>query len=291
VRITAGWKTNQTFTVHWTVSGDESQIDHYHVSLLQIRPHQPMPFGVEIPLTFSAPPGARWVSGALPGPIADPYLFLAPVVVAIPIDPAATPHQRIGPARPIFPALTSAAAQPKLGTVFRWIHPPPLIVHTGPVSFGGEPAWPGRAAWSFGLGESHNALLFDQAVPGWNIGVRPAPGDRLTVELLAPFFVGQHRFVSHLGFLNGPDAANIVTARLQCSLLNPVTNAVLHTYPVVTKNGNTADPMQILERVVKASDAGGPGPYKLRVRVTFEGSGFDPAHPPALFGVRLVPQP
>lgn len=290
VRITAGWRTNDIFTVTWTVSGDESAIDHYHVALVQIRPHHPVPFGVIFPLTFSAPRGARWVSAPLAGVVADPRLFLAPVVVAIPVDPLTmTAHERIGPARAVFRAGTNAAAQLQFQAQW-WRHPLAVpgwqVMPLAP----GEPPGIGRAVWPAWQVEGHNAILFDLSTPGWNIGVRPQADDHIRLQLRAPGFAGKRRLVAHLGFLNGPGAINTTNVLMQCTLRNPVTDAQLHAYPAVVGHGDTAQPMQVLEQVFDAAHAGGAAFY-VRVRLTFTGGAIDPLHPPALFGVRLVPEP
>ena len=94
------------------------------------------------------PLGQTEYSGTLPAPAAD-CRFVAPVVTAVPSDPAAEPHQRIGPAKAIFPAGSSVAQQPQLANTYICERPPAVII-PGAVSFGGEPAGLGRAVWAAG---------------------------------------------------------------------------------------------------------------------------------------------
>lgn len=49
-----------------------------------------------------------------------------------------------------------------------------------------------------------------------------------------------------------------------------------------------AVPLRSIERPVDTADAGAPGPFTLEIVFTFKGGAVDLAHPPALFGVRLL---
>jgi len=294
VAITSGWQVNDTFTVEWTVSGDESPIDHYEVSLMAVFPDQVMPFPAAL-ASGNLAAGSRQFSTALPGPFFPVPLYLAPVVVAVPTDPAITPHQRIGPAKPLFPSGTSPFSQPQLQNVYTRTNPPLLILNFGSVSFGGEPAGLGRAVWAAGEVESHNGILFDNASPAWNIGVRPEPTDQIGIWLNKGFFTGKHRVIACVGFLGG--GGNAVDVRMRCSLERM--NAPVpppFSYPVQTANlvdpvGGPPAPMKVLTQVVNRADAAWPGDSRLLISFTFEGGAVDPLHPPALFGLRIVPEP
>ena len=298
VRIAGGWRYGDTFTIDWTVSGDEGQIDHFQVQLLPVYPEQENPFGMAL-VNDPAPAGARTLSVELPPVmIADPIYYLAPVVTAVPSDPEGTEHERIGPARPLFPAGTNPFHQPELANSYVCTFiPPGVIVDT--VSFGGEPGGAGRAVWAAGEVESHNAILFDNATPAWNIGVRPEPGDdTIRLHLVQEAFTGRHRVVAHVGFLNGPGASNHVQVEMHCSL-EPVTDDPLAPAPIhydVTLPpldlpvGEDAAPMQRLEQVVDQADLGWGGNCLLSIQLVVRGGAVDPVHPPALVGVRLVPE-
>jgi len=297
VRITAGWQTDDTFTVQWDVSGDEGAIDHYSVSLLPVHPEHEMPFGVPL-ATATAAAGLRTTDLTLPVVMpADPLYYLAPVVVAVPADPADTAHERIGPAVAIFPGGTSPLGQPQLENLFVCIHPPLLMPIIGAVSFGGEPAGAERAVWSTGPVESHNAILFDTPSPAWNVGVRPEAGDRMSITFARPALTGRHRVVAHVGFLNGPEAANEVEVRMNCWLEPDGGGPPTHDYPVVSSGpvvnpaAGPVQPMRLMEQEVNAADAAWAGNANLVVTFTFEGGAVDVGHSPAVFGVRLVPLP
>jgi hypothetical protein len=47
--------------------------------------------------------------------------------------------------------------------------------------------------------------------------------------------------------------------------------------------------MKLLDLKLDPADVGGPGPYGLLVRISVTGSNIDPAHPPGVFGLRLLP--
>lgn len=297
VRIISGWQTGDTFNVQWAVSGDEGAIDHYTISLLPVYPDRDMPFGASL-ATATAAAGTCSVELTLPAVmVADPFYYLAPVVVADPSDPADTAHERIGPAVAVFPSGTSPLGQPQLENTFVCVHPPFLMPSIGAVSFGGEPAGSDRAVWTIGGVESHNAILFDTASPAWNIGVRPEAGDRMTITLVRPALAGRHRVVAHVGFLHGPEAANEVEVRMTCRLEPDGGGPPTHDYPAVASGtlvnpaAGPVVPMRLIEQEVNAGDATWAGNANLVVTFTFEGGAVDAGHPPALFGARLVPLP
>ena len=80
----------------------------------------------------------------------------------------------------------------------------------------GQPAGLERAVWAAGEVESHNGILFDNALPGWNIGVRPEPGDRIQIKLNQDFFTGRHKVIACVGFLGG--GGNTVDVTMKCHL-------------------------------------------------------------------------
>jgi len=294
VAITSGSQINDTFTIEWTVSGDEGPIDHYEVSLMAVFPDQVVPFPAAL-ASGNLAAGSRQFSTALPGPFFPVPLYLAPVVVAVPSDPAITPHQRIGPAKALFPPGTSPFSQPQLQNVYTRTNPPLLILTVGSVSFGGEPAGLGRAVWAAGEVESHNGILFGNASPAWNIGVRPEPSDQIGIRLNKEFFTGKHRVIACVGFLGG--GGNAVDVRMRCSLMRMNTPLPpSFAYPVKIANlvdpvGGPPAPMKILEQVVDRADAAWAGDCQLYIKLTFENGAVDPAHPPALFGLRVIPEP
>jgi hypothetical protein len=297
VAITDGWKYDDTFTVEWTVSGDEGPIDHYEVSLISMRPDQVVPFGATL-ASANLAAGTRQFSTTLPARVGPPIRYLAPVVVAVPSDPALTPHERIGPAKAVFPAGTTLRSHPELqNTYISYTGGPPVlnVSFAGPVSFGGQPAGLGRAVWAAGEVESHNGILFDNASPGWNIGVRPEPGEKIRITLKKQWFTGKHRLIACVGFL-GSSGGNLVTVVMR-SGLREMNGAGDHLYPdqsatLTDPVGGPPPPMKFLEQVVdEPTDANWAGDTRLWINFHFEGGAVDPAHPPALFGVRVIPEP
>jgi hypothetical protein len=297
--ITAGWRAGDDFTVEWTVAGDASEIDHFVVELLPVRPDQDPP--ITAPALADMVVSAAMRDVTFPNPLGaiapDPFLYVMPSVTAMPIDPmAATPDPDHGPARPVFPVGTAAAGQPGVLPTFRYTRPPLLILYFDSISFGGEPAGGGRAVWTFGEAATHNALRLGNPNPGYNIAVRPEIGDgSITVELNKLMLLGKRRVVADVGFLGGPDAANSVDVDLRCSLYPLVGIVPDHVYPletvgVVNPAGGPPQPMQAISQVVDTADAG-PGFRRLKIVFSVRGGAVDPDHPPALFGVRLVPEP
>ena len=234
VAITSGWKYDDTFILEWAVAGDEGPIDHYEVSLVEIDPAIDPPLQAAV-VSATVAAGSRDHSFTLPAPMVGAPRYLAPMVVAVPSDPAITPHERIGPAKAVFPTGTDPASQPLLQNVYNRTTPPLLGITSHSVSFGGQPPASGRAVWAAGEVESHNGILFDNASPGWNIGVRPE------------------------------------------NLTDPV--------------GGPPPSMTILEQVVDKADAAWAGDTRLLIEFAFENGAVDPAHPPALFGLRIIPEP
>jgi len=292
VEVTSGWKLDDTFTIRWSISGDESQIDHYEVSLVTVQPNSVLPYGPAV-LSGNLPAGSREFSGVVV-PAVSPIYYLAPVVVAVPADPAAPlPPPRIGPARAVFPpAWPAMMFQPSLQNVFisyQPAHPPQL--HG--VSFGGDPGGPTPAVWAAGEATSHNAILFDNPVPAWNVGVRPKLGENLRLLFRRNDFWGKERFIAYVGFLGGAGGGNDVEVEAQFFLTSAGGGwSGLKTVHLTVPLGDAGTPMQLIEQVIDMADAPGLLPdNELWINIEFKGGTVDPAHPPALFGVRMVPEP
>ncbi len=291
VRITQGWNVSGPVTIAWTVSGDTAGIDHLVVALQEVYPDRILPFGAVL-LSETVPLGQAEYSGTLPAPAAD-CRFVAPVVTAVPADPAASPHQRIGPAKAVFPAGSSVAQQPQLANTYICERPPADII-PGAVAFGGEPAGLGRAVWAAGELESHNALLFDSSTPGWNIGARTEVDDTLHFHLQTLSISGRHRVLAHVGFIHGAGGGNDAQVEMRCGLV-PIGPGVMHHYGpatahVVNPVGGPPSPMPLVEQVIDTADTGAFSAH-LYVSFTVRGGAVDAAHPPALVGVRMIPQP
>lgn len=291
VRITEGWDVNGPLTIAWTTSGDAADFDHLLVQLLEVYPDRDFPFGAVI-LSESVPLGQTEYSGTLPAPAAD-CRFVAPVVTALPADPAASPHQRRGPAKAVFPVGSSVAQQPQLANSYICERPPAVII-PGAVSFGGEPAGLGRAVWAAGELATHNALLFDNSTPGWNVGARTEVDDTLHFHLQTSPISGRRRVLAHVGFIHGPGGGNDTQVEMRCGLV-PIGPGAVHTYGpatvhVVNPVGGPPTPMPLVEQVIDTADTGAFSAH-LYVSFTVRGGAVDAAHPPALVGVRMIPEP
>jgi hypothetical protein len=312
VVISAGWKTDDEFTIKWDVSGNEAEIKNYQVQIVEVFPDQVMPFGATV-LTATVPAGIHEHSAKLSIPPSASAYYLAPIVSATPSDPnSLTLHQRTGPARAIFPAsLGIAGIQFNLSSMFTFSQVMQgsqgnvAAMGMNPVSFNGPPAGSGLAVWQAAKIQSHMAMLFDQAAPGWNIVARrTAKEDGLTVTLTATGVrSGKYRMLAHLGFLGTSDStATDVTMLCKVKVPPPLV-------PVVPgSNPSPAPPAQEYTQKATLSDAKSapPEPLKLieqpievklpqgitgdvEVEFTFAGGTPDPLHPPVLYGVRLIP--
>lgn len=317
--ITAGWRVGGNFTITWQVVGDENSVDHYQVSLVPVRPDLANPFpGPSIALG-TTPRGVHTLTaplGPLPPGVNVPGLFLAPVVSAIPINPLQlTTNSQPGPARAIFRAGSVAAEQPFLSNLRTrfWHIPPayppgafapplpgadpfpvPAVWHPLGISPGPTPGT--RSVWEAGPVVSHNAIAFDPANPGRHVGAQPLmAGDTILVGMTAPLPAGRRRLVAHLGFLGGAGATGTANARMFCCWYDAFGTPVFAYHPVpgvpgLPKFANSADPMPTpFEMVVDPADA--PTATSLRIQFRIGGGPFDANHPPALFGVRLIPEP
>ena len=294
--ITSGWKSGDSFTVGWEVSGDESEIGAYVVELLPVRPDQDPPLIGPALAGGTVPRGSHRLSGLVPPAVGDSYLYLMPKVTATAADPAGPDHTHTGPARPLFSAGTNSAGQLQLINVFWYTRPPLVSALLAAVSFGGEPPGGGRAVWTSGRVPAHNDILMDNPHPGLHIAVRPEIGDGLIiVRLRRPGLVGRHRVLAHVGFLGGGPAGNAVEVELRCRLMPPGGGPPAVTYAPVSVNmvtpaGGPPAAMKLIEQLID-TPAAGPGPYRLEVFFIVKGGAVDPAHPPGLFAVRLVPTP
>jgi hypothetical protein len=299
VRITsASWKTDDNFTVEWTVSGDESAIGSYTVFLVSVSPDKENPYGTTFALQKNLPAGTRSCGGSLAGPVAASRLFLAPVVVALPADPQSlTLHEKIGPARPILPPNALHTDQPQdilgagytQGTVSKELavtfFPPPGL---------------SRGFWPLNQLRSHNALDFEALYPAWPVALRPEAGDtRFDVEFITPGLPGQelkkgkYKVVAYVAFLGGPEAANSVEATMKVSLGVPGGGPAV-ACPEVTQTltnpaGGPPQPLQILEYDFDTAQAAAGDLPAWRVHFSFKVDAVDPAYPPVVLGLRIVP--
>ena len=115
VTLANGYRSDDKFTIRWSISGDESSVLRYIVALRVLRPEQKKPYLKRV-LQVQVATGIYEYSGtidslSLGGSQGDVgkvdkgtgvYDFLVPEVVALPKDSSKTPHARFGAARSVF---------------------------------------------------------------------------------------------------------------------------------------------------------------------------------------------
>jgi len=190
----------------------------------------------------------------------------------------------------LFPALTPPGIQPLPPVEFSWITGG-AFGGPGAINLGGFPPAFGRAAWYFAGEPGHIDVNFGDPTPGYNIALRPLPGDDVLFTSFGGGTVtGAYRVVANAGFLGGTDAANAATFHLYAALTS---GGLFHAYgplavPLAVVPGPPT-PMPLLSLDVDSADVGG-GPAELTVMIWVEGGAADFHHPPAFFGLRTIPQ-
>lgn len=314
VRIAQGSRIDDEFVITWDATGDESTVHHYEVYLVPVVPQDSPPYEFldRVLIAPNAPPrsgatnptrlSADQIAQVAPDDLRRQELFLAPYVVAVPVDPAAdNAFSDPGPAKAILPA--GAGAVPAPGQWMTWT----ADLNGNGVPDAGEltpledvqlaePAAAGGAVWIAGEEASHNAILFDDHLPGaMNVGFRPVPGNHgllllLRKEVIGP--VAPRRIVAHVGFRDR-DAASAVTVQLKCQLFNALGMPVggpgnFGPVPLAVAAGGEPTPMAHLNLLWDPGVAG-VGNYQMRMVFVVTGGDADAmAHPPILFGVRVL---
>jgi hypothetical protein len=295
--ITMGWRAGDHFKIEWTVSGDQSAIDHFEVSLLAVRPDQPPDkvYGEELFSANNVAKEQRSYVGTtfenmvvLPGTLAAlPCYFVAARVMGVPKDPSdtTTGHEFIGPARAFFPADVDAVCQllPR-----KFVYDNATTDEHGEGTFGNEiQASTARGAWSVDAVDGHNAVSFGSPRPGLHIGLRTQPGDTIAGQFAIADLPGPRRLLCHLGF-EGAGGDNLMNVSALVSVSD--VNGATYNYPKLElANVDAAQPMKLLDLKVDPADVGGLAPHRLSVTITVSGGAIDPDHPPGLFGLRLLP--
>jgi hypothetical protein len=300
VRFTSGWKTNDTFHLEWDVTGDESLVNQYRITLFTFQPELANPASVQID-TKTAPVGSRSTTLAAGGPMVGVDYFVALVSAEL---TDGTVHADWSPARAVFPPSTDPIVNRLqiMPLVFRFqpqgAGPPPW--QTGPIALGSEPGGP-RAVWTFGREQSHIDFEFDDPFPGpaWNVALRPHLTDaRMEFPLATAFFVPpgpprKFKFVAYVGFAKGKGAVNTADFDVATQLLKvgglpwlSIMFPVTVTHPL----GGVPQPMKKIEFSFDSAAPGmGPGLYILQIAARVQGGESDADHPPAYFGARFIP--
>ncbi len=296
VAFANGWKQDDEFTIQWSVSGTEANVDYYEIGIARIQPNQADPFPAgQVYKLGTLPRGSRQWKGTL-GMFALPIAglsFCAPSVIAHPIGPNESPVQRLGPARAIFAQVKDPALHAlELDHTYGVKQGNVLIPGQG-ITVGSPPPASGRAVWVAGQLESHNAILFDKSTPALNIVARPEAGDtELSIFLRKPNFSGKHRVSARIGFLGLNPGGNSVEVELRC-VLTSADGKLMHVYAVETETlsdsaGGLPTPMKLVEQVIDASQAGFAAGGELMIWFKLKTNGVNPDNPPALVGVAVT---
>jgi Ca2+-binding RTX toxin-like protein len=291
--MVSGWKADDVFVIEWDVFGDETEVDHYEVSVRVVRPETTQVYFGHVLRARNVPVGSRIHCGKLDVSLPGDVAYLAAQVIAVPKDPAnSSPHhQRFSPARAVFPAVATLDVQPRLQRQFTYRRAATGKPNLGQITQQGGPVPAGAAAWLPGQAESHNAILFDSGRPAWNLALRPEAGEELTASFLAPNLVGRHRLVAYVGLLGASAAVGSAEVEIRTSL-SPSAATGTVPLPSVAKaaldisSGGPPPPLQRLEQVVDA----GSTPTDLKISVHAQVASIAPKHPPALFGLRMIPE-
>jgi hypothetical protein len=254
------------------------------VQLLPVHPHDdPFLIGPPVDVVLHVPAGDRACVLTVP-PGGDPYLYVRPVVTAWPVHAAMDHDTTTGPARPVFPFATVDGIQPIPATDY-------FVLPSGdtpPVDFTGSPPPIGRSVWYFAGEQGHIDLDFGDPAPGYNIALRPLPGDTWLMVGFGTVTLppGHYRIVANVGFLGGVDANNTATFHLGATLIGGLphtTDVALMVTPGVP------EVMPVLEVVVDTAEVG-IGPQDLFVGISVEYGVLDFDHPPGFFGLRVIPE-
>lgn len=299
VRIADGWRENEPFTVEWDVVGDASSIESFTVELLPVHPHDdPFMLPGVVATRTGIDPGARHDHLVVPV-MADPELYVRPLVTGLSSRLLIPDDADFGPARPLFPETATEDMMPPAVT-WSGYHDAGGTSHDQPMELAGIPAPAGRSIWSFPGGPGHSDLEFGDPRPGRNFAFRTEPGDQFMGVIMEGGVVeGHFRVLANVGFLGEPDPANTADFFLLYYVAHPAPAGDLDFVSVpVTVTAGIPQPMPLIDLDFDTATLGA-GPCELTVVVgvgdpSAAGSptgsdDFD--HPPAVFGLRVVPVP
>jgi hypothetical protein len=288
-------------TVNWAVTGDESQIDHFAVDLVRIRPDLDVPF-VEVmagPLTVAADQRSLdlMAFGVLPAMLTGDEAsrsYWSLRVTMIPTDPAVGTDSGFTPAIPFSPMAPELDFH--LDAAFYSIPPAPDS-YPLPISFGGEPETPWRAVWVAGETDAHSGLVFAGLSPmQYHVVYRPeADGERIVVHFQSDHLhEGNFRLIAFAGFrgaVEQPTTADVSAHLHLTSLVDPATTGDVGMFPITVAADPTLPPSHLEPIILDFNTATvHAGPMEARVEFRVDHHTADPQHPLTLFGIRLLPQ-
>jgi hypothetical protein len=284
-----------TQTIHWTVTGDESQIDHFTIDRVLIRPDLEVPIVESLGEPYNVPAGQRSVLASemedfVPmwmGDAATRY-YLAYRVTMVPTDPAVGVDPGLSPAIPARPMspLTHFEVLPTF--IYQPLGGPPL---PRALSGGGEPELPGPAAWVAGETAGHNGVVFAGLSPlQHHLVARAATnGDRTVIRVSGTMPPGHHRFIAYAGFQGAVEQH--AAANIRCDFFLHSIGPMTHLTAEAAIEADPALPPSALVPLIRDIDTAviGPGVIFFHAEFAFDHLDIDPNHPPVLFGLRLLP--
>lgn len=288
------------FTIRWTISGDETQIECYYVSLLAVTPDRPadqryhQTLGAPLVVPVGSPHECQiWLPDPPP---AEVPRYIAAFVVAEALDDASElgihPAHRIGGARGVY--------SPSADMPVRLLLPPTCNpegpVDDLPVEDHIQSVAIVPTMWDANRPVSHNSVPFDHHLAMAHAAVRSELNHGLQFQLLTnppTIEPGQYRFSADFGFLGRTGTDSAADVAVDCWWYGNGDPYNYHSsFQLQTPGGPVPTPTHWLRMTLNTEDftpqIPGDVPTELRIYVRVTGRGGDPAHPPAMFGARLM---
>lgn len=296
--------------VSWEVTGDTSDLDHFVIELLAVRPHQETDVFESVTTIVVEDVGQRELAVAPPDIPADfdeaTRLFVAPMVTAI--DNAGEMSEaEIGAARPLVPSRITPRPT-WYYVVSREVGDDVVLERRDAGGVANEPPAEGttdRAAWRGGQLLSHSGLLFDASIsPDYvNVTTRPEEGDvTIGIDWNLPggagWFSGRYRVVALLGFAGSEagDVTNSADVEVSCELIahDPDADAddddridCGSRLVQLRSSPDRVPRMELVEFDLDPSE-GDDGAYTGHLDIAITGGDLSVDHPPAVFGLRFI---
>ena len=141
---------------------------------------------------------------------------------------------------------------------------------------------------------AHNAVMFADPKPAWTVAARTGTADK-SVNLqfrAANLRQGSYRLVAYFGFIGSGKQSNKASVQMRSRLYGDDPKSPTWTgtrsASLASSAAGEAMPLKRLEQDIDTSDLVAKQ-INLHVNFSVAGGKADPQHPPALFGVRLVP--
>ncbi len=286
-----------TFNIEWTVIGDTSQIDHFLVEMVQVRPDLEVPYGtalsapVEVgadqrsfPLTDMAPLAIAFPADVMSRSYWAIRVTLVPTDPALGVDPG---YSAIRPLESDHPLTLAPSVRYDFGGMTADL----------PISPIADPEIPFVAVWPAGMIDAHSGLVFAGGAgshPRHVVARAMADGEQLTVRFTGTVPPGRFRLIAFVGFDGALGRATTVDVSGHCLMSDPANPGASHDYAADAHlTGDPAFAPSPLVPLIFDIDTADVGPMGMNLQASYRFSytNVDPSHPPALFGVRLLDRP